>query len=738
MPNRPLISGLLLAVLALSLHHPLLAQQKKLTFTDLMQLRTIQQPSISDDGAWVALTAQPDRGDGEVIVHATRGETRYVVPLGSHPVISADGAWVAMRHNPALAEVEESAEDDRPKRGLALLNTADGATEHLDAVQDFAFSADGAWIAYHAFEDTAADTAADTAGTDEGGKRGKRKPGTRLVLRALATGQEVEVPFVRTFAFDEAGRYLAYAVAGPDTTAAGLSVRDLRAAGAPAQALDERPSGHYSALTWNEATGHLAFLAATEDADGEPGTAALWTWDGNAAAEVVAAAPEGWTLPADQSIRWTDDGARLFFGYRPAPAGEAAEDQEDEKGEETPFDPYDVDAILADRTVDVWHWNDSLINPQQKKQWSQSRGWTYDAVYDRASNRAVTLADRDVRGSGTPENERFMLARSTTPYLKSLTWEGSFFDAYLVDLSDGSRTRIAERLSSTLGLSPEGRYAVYYDDRAWHLFEAETGATRNLTAALGVPFADEDWDYPAEVPGYGVAGWMAGDAAVLIYDKYDIWYLPTDGGAATNLTSGAGRAEDRTFRIIRTDPDRDAFEPGQDVLLSSFHNHRKNDGFYRLRLDPRKAGAHRLLEEEKRFRFLAKAEEADVYLYTREDYDEFPDLWVADPAFKDSRKVTDVNPRMDEFAWGTSELVEWHSVDGIPLQGVVIKPGNYDPGRRYPVLVYFYRFMSDRLHAFNEPAVNHRPSFPVYASDDYIAFCPMSSTSGPGTSMARR
>jgi dipeptidyl aminopeptidase/acylaminoacyl peptidase len=40
------------------------------------------------------------------------------------------------------------------------------------------------------------------------------------------------------------------------------------------------------------------------------------------------------------------------------------------------------------------------------------------------------------------------------------------------------------------------------------------------------------------------------------------------------------------------------------------------------------------------------------------------------------------------------------------------------------VLVYFYRFFSQRLHEFNQPAVNHRPSFPLYASNGYVVFLP--------------
>ena len=83
-----------------------------------------------------------------------------------------------------------------------------------------------------------------------------------------------------------------------------------------------------------------------------------------------------------------------------------------------------------------------------------------------------------------------------------------------------------------------------------------------------------------------------------------------------------------------------------------------------------------------------------------------------------------MNPQVEDFAWGTAELVEWRSDDGIPLQGVLIKPGNYQPGKRYPVLVYFYRFMSQRLYDFNQVVINHRPCFPYYASNGYAIFLP--------------
>ena len=111
-------------------------------------------------------------------------------------------------------------------------------------------------------------------------------------------------------------------------------------------------------------------------------------------------------------------------------------------------------------------------------------------------------------------------------------------------------------------------------------------------------------------------------------------------------------------------------------------------------------------------------------MFTRESYEEFPDIWVSDPDFTSPEKISNVNPQIKNFAWGTAELVEWISLDGIPLQGVLIKPGNYEPGKKYPVFVYFYRFFSQRLHEFNQIVINHRPCFPFYASHGYAVFLP--------------
>jgi dipeptidyl aminopeptidase/acylaminoacyl peptidase len=246
-----------------------------------------------------------------------------------------------------------------------------------------------------------------------------------------------------------------------------------------------------------------------------------------------------------------------------------------------------------------------------------------------------------------------------------------------------------------------------------------------------VPFADEDHDYPAPAPGYGVADWVEDESAVLIYDKYDAWQLPTASGEKP-LRLTDGREQERIYRIVDLDPeteeDRDSLAPGADVLMTGYSDRLKHRGLFTARLG--EAGVRTLVEESgKTYSFVAKAKDADRILFSRESYAEFPDLWTGDldlaaGSLGHRAKRTDANPQIDQFGWGTAELVHWTSSDGTPLDGVLIKPAGYREGQRYPVVVYYYRFFTQRLHRFNEPVVNHRPSFPRYASHGYAVFLP--------------
>jgi dipeptidyl aminopeptidase/acylaminoacyl peptidase len=741
------------------------AGTKPLTWVDLMQFRQIEGPVLSKQGSWIAYSLRPDRGDSEVEVRRTDGSTVYGIELGSDPVISGDERWVAAKIQPTLEArlaAEEEDADDGPKTDLALLDLSDGSQERIERVESFLFSKDGRFLAYKLFEEEDDETATgdetsiepeevapESELENEPGEKAeaeeeedKKKLGATVHLRDLASGQEAELPYVTEFSFDEPTTVFAYSVSAPNDDNAdghsdGVYIRHLDRPGDSEEVLAHQERGRYAHLQWVKDQSRLAFVEATLDDEAEPGDGTLWVWDGDGSRTVASKqdAPDGWTLPAVNELTWSRDGQRLFFGFKPvdpdkAEASDEVEGQDEE--EEPAFEPYDIKGIVEDRGVDVWHWNDPLIIPNQKEEWDKEKDRTYKAVYHLGDGSIVPLADLAMRHVQPNDNPRVALAGADAPYLRERTWDGSFGDLYTVSLATGERTLIAERLEEDFKpnwtLSPKGGFVLYYDDGNYHLFDVESGERRNVTAALGVPFADEDHDYPSAPPGYGFSEWLADDSAIFVYDKYDIWRVPTDSSQPSSLTEGSGRQKELTFRIVDMDPEEDSIQPHSPLLLTGYHQKEKHDAFYTAR--PGSEGITPLLGTGRHLvHFVAQAEDADRILFTRERYDEYPDLWTTVPnltagSFGEPRKLSDANPQVADFAWGEADLVEWTTVDGIPLQGVLIKPGNYDPDKRYPVLIYYYRFFSQRLNEFNEPVINHRPSFPMYASNGYAVFLP--------------
>ncbi|HEV2904211.1 MAG TPA: prolyl oligopeptidase family serine peptidase, partial [Pyrinomonadaceae bacterium] len=131
-----------------------------------------------------------------------------------------------------------------------------------------------------------------------------------------------------------------------------------------------------------------------------------------------------------------------------------------------------------------------------------------------------------------------------------------------------------------------------------------------------------------------------------------------------------------------------------------------------------------------------KAKDADVLMFTASRFDEFLDVWVTDINFRNPRKVSNGDAQRAGFIWGTAELVNFKNTDGVPLKGVLMKPDNFDPKKKYPMLVYIYERLTPGLHGFRAPApaTSIIPSY--YVSNGYLVFMPdiVYTTGYPGQS----
>jgi dipeptidyl aminopeptidase/acylaminoacyl peptidase len=62
------------------------------------------------------------------------------------------------------------------------------------------------------------------------------------------------------------------------------------------------------------------------------------------------------------------------------------------------------------------------------------------------------------------------------------------------------------------------------------------------------------------------------------------------------------------------------------------------------------------------------------------------EVFVADLRRFTPRKLTSLNDQTKAFTLGTREVISWKSQDGATIEGILIKPANFDPNKKYPLL----------------------------------------------------
>lgn len=100
------------------------------------------------------------------------------------------------------------------------------------------------------------------------------------------------------------------------------------------------------------------------------------------------------------------------------------------------------------------------------------------------------------------------------------------------------------------------------------------------------------------------------------------------------------------------------------------------------------------------------------------------DLFVADAAFKNVRRLIDANPQLKAKRLSKTELISYLDVDGTRSYGVVYYPVDYEPGKKYPTIFNIYeQFFDDTFqstiniltnngYAVVQPSVNLEQGFP--------------------------
>ena len=772
------------------------AAPRPLTHEDFDTWRSIGAPLLSRDGQWLAYAFMPPDADGEIIAKELATGRELRVPVGSLPpptatpgeenpnpeapltartirlVLTSDSRFLITNTHPPKADVlaarkAKKKPEEMPKDGLAIVQLATGAVTRIDDVKSFSTpTKGGAWLAYLKGAKPEEKKPADTTPTEKpagatvpddddaadqqrggsarggAGRGGATNPatadakvyGTELILRELTAGTERSLANVLAYSFARDGKNLLYTIASKTETENGAYAIVPGNPATPVALLAGK--GKYTLLTWDREQTQVAFLSNRDDAAEKMPRSKLYLWPrgANAAVETVTAGTPG--FPADRAVSdkaapaFSRDGKKLYVGAGTPP--------------KPPRPPAEAPADDEKVTADLWRWNDDHVQPIQKVRATQDRNRSYRGVLDLASNRYTQLADPTLALVSLSDDGTRALGQDDRAYRRMGDYDGRYSDAYLVDAATGARREVLKKFR---GLppqwSPDGKWAAYYTDKHWHVVDTATGATRNLTAKLKPAFWNEQDDRPEPPSAYGTAGWTKDSAAFVAYDRFDTWQLFADGRAPKNLTVGHGRATQTALRVQRIEPveeDDDArgIDPTKPLYLRGESEETRASGFFRTTFTATSA-PERLVWGNKSYRYLGRAQNADVLLVSASRFDEFPDVQVTDSSFATLTKATDGGAQLAKFAWGRSELVSFRSTDRVPLQAALYKPANFDPQKKYPMIVYIYERLSQGVHGFVNPTPGTSINVSFYTSNGYVVLTPdiVYQTGEPGQSALR-
>ncbi len=726
-PNRfrnyvPTLGAVLVAAATIGAQPP---QKPALTASDYGKWESLDAGELSPDGHWLAVPVRRVDGTRELRLYDLRSPgTPIVVDEGSHPRFSDDSRWLAGEVGYPETIRRQKEKDSEPIRNkMALVRLEDVHVEVVENVRRFDFGNDGAHLAFHKYPREEGDEGDEESESLE--EPEEREPSADLIVRLLADGSEVHFGSVSGFAWQDEGGLLAFTIDADDRSGNGVELYD--ASRGTLRVLDSG-DGLFSGLAWRKDEDDLAALRTRSDDGREGASQVLLAWrdlSGEGQGFVYDhlsddAFPGGIRLASDPPPAWSDDGETLFFGIKEW--RERPEESGEENGEEN---GTDTEPDLDPSGVQVWHSLDERIFPMQQLQKDDDRKRSFLSAWHLEAGRFVQLGIDLYETVTVLEGHRFAAETDRRPYRFDNQFDRARRDVHLIDVTSGERRKAIDGTWYFEGGSATGRYLLYFEDDQHWAYDIDEDRHVSLTRDLKASFVNDDYDTPVrkQKPPWGVAGGLASDTAVLLYDKYDLWSVRPDGTGGTRLTAGA--SEEVRHRYVELDEEAESIAPEKPLFLSVYGYRTKKSGYARLLLaGAEAASAERLVWKDERVDRLTKAEDTNVFAYVRQDFDDSPDYFVSSATFANAKRVTATNTFQADYAWGRSELVDFENERGEPLQGALFYPAGYQTGRAYPMIVYIYEKRSQVVHNYVAPTERQPYNPSVFTQQGYFVFQP--------------
>ena len=682
------------------------AQKKELDHTVYDSWQSIRETSFHPQGKYIVYAIVPQEGDGTFIIRNVKTGNELSIARATQAVFTENGEYLVAKIKPSFAEtrkakIDKKKADEMPKDSLVIVELATNTIQKIPSVKSFQLAEHGNDMMVY-LKDKKGDI---------------NKEGSDLVMRDLSSAKEKT--------FSNISQYLIH------PKAMGVVMYQVKTKQKESQILLASIADTntkvltkqvYTATNfiWDEEGKQLAYLVEKDSADKalqKNYYLAYYTPSLETAVSIFDKSnktiPTNYTIGGDRKMKFSKSGNKLEFGVQPI------------------LPTKDTSLPDFDRvSVDIWHYNDPIIQPAQLKALESTLKST-ELVFLNTQNKNTIyqgkIKDRDLMTTAEGDGA-IAYATIDSSYLLASQWQGfSLKDIYAIATNDGQRKLIQKEWKGNLmSASYDGNALLYYDEpqKKYFAYNATTGKTIQIAKDIKTSLFDEENDLPDDPNAYGIAKWMDNNQEVLMYDRYDIWLVDVNGiKASKKLTNG--RMNKIISRFIETDAERKTLAKNAILLIKGYSEVDKSELISTLNLAD---GAFNLINQvPMHFTTIVGASHSNDIAVMQEDEVKSPNLYLYTLAAtkQNPTSIATINTQQANYNWMSSQIVKWKAYTGKMAEGVLYLPENFDAKKKYPMIVYFYERSNQTLHNYLAPAPTpSRLNIPFFASRGYIVFVP--------------
>ena len=721
------------------------AQKKPLDHSVYDAWQSVGSRLISNDGKWLGYYVDAQEGDGNLYIYSTINKTQQKFSRASKLFLTSDSKFAIFTVKPFYKDIKavkdkKLKKDKLTKDSLYIINLSTNKIEKIANVKSYKSPfKGGSFVAYllENLKEKSTDSPKDDDKDEAKDDDDKNTKPSELVVINLATGQKQSFQNVVKYQFSENGKQLAFVTQKPEekkdpkdkdkekdkpkdkSKPKKYALQSVNLVNLENFAINKliEEEGDFAQLTFDKSATQFALTGTTSAENDLVKDYNLYYFSKNKNAvlnQKSAKMPKDWVISENQAPNFSKNGKQLYFGVAPKPIAK------------------DTALIANDHAIlDVWSYKDDYLKTIQLKNLNKDLKKSYDAVLQTEKPELLTALSHPKMDSIAIINEGnapFSLGISNNDSRAESQWTGAEKkNYYIVNNLTGEATEFLKNLNGRIYPSPLGKFMVYFnrEDGNWYAYNVAKKSTFQMNKDLQVKFTDEEFDMPDYPNSYGLEGFTDKDFSVIIKDRYDLWEFFLDGKTAPkNITNGFGRKNKISFDTYQLDKDIRSFNRNAEMYLFAFNEDNKQSGIFKTKIATAKNPELLQMGDFYGYRNLVKAKNAEVYSYTKETYQEAPNVYISDN-FKIENKISEINPQQNQYNWGTTELISWTTPKGYQSKGILYKPEDFDPNKKYPMIVYFYEKLSDGLNRYIAPSPTpSRLNIPYFVSNGYLVFTP--------------